>query len=178
MRINKGTYMVVALLLSCFAVKAQSSAVPYTISPIVIANGSTTMIGGTVALIDGGSKCLSVASGLRALDVTANNGGVFGASCAEVAPAGDMLSVTSMNVYPNPTRSLTKLKCDGNFDANLSGQVRIISMDGKVVMSKMVPMQELKSGYVIDASSFASGTYVVSVDFKNKHYTTKLIKIS
>lgn len=178
MRINKGTYLVVALLLACIAGKAQSSAVPFTISPVVISTGSTTMIGGTAALVDGGNKCVQMASGLRTLTVANNGTGTFGASCPEIAPVGTVLSVTSVSVFPNPTHSLTTLKCDGNFDANLSGQVRIISMDGRVMMSKMVPMQELKAGYVLNVASYAAGTYVVSVDFMNKHYTTKLIKIS
>lgn len=176
MRINKGIYLVLALVLVCSASMAQST-MSFTISPIAISAGSTTMMGGNAVQIEGGTKCLSVANGLRAITMDANGKGTFGASCAETAPVGAVLSVASVTVYPNPTHSLTTLKCDGTFDANLSGQVRIISMDGRVMMSQMVLMSELKAGWVINAASYAAGTYVVSVDFMNKHYTTKLIKI-
>jgi hypothetical protein len=178
MRFNKGTYLVLALLLTCTAGMAQMTANSFRISPIVMTSASSTTMGGTIAVFGGGNKCLTVSTGLSTLTTIATNGtGKFGASCAEVVPVADVLTITSLTVYPNPTHSLTTLKCDGVFDANLFGQVRIISMDGRVVMSQMVAMQELKAGFVINAASFAAGTYVVSVDFMNKHYTTKLIKI-
>jgi hypothetical protein len=178
MRINKGTYLTLALLLACFTGMAQMTANSFRMSPIVMTSAASTTIGGTVAVFNGGNKCLSVATGLSTLTTIATNGtGKFGASCAEVVPVADVLTITSLTVYPNPTHSLTTLKCDGVFDANLFGQVRIISMDGRVVMSQMVAMQDLKVGYVINAASYAAGTYVVSVDFMSKHYTTKLIKI-
>ncbi len=178
MRINKGTYLVLALLLACSTGMAQMTANSFRISPVVMMSTSSTTMGGTVAVFNGGNKCLNVTTGLSTLTTVATNGtGKFGASCAEVVPVADVLTITSLTVYPNPTHSLTTLKCDGVFDANLFGQVRIISMDGRVVMSQMVSMESLKTGYVINAASFAAGTYVVSVDFMNKHYTTKLIKI-
>ncbi|NCI49247.1 T9SS type A sorting domain-containing protein [Sediminibacterium roseum] len=178
MRINKGIYLVLALLFACTTGMTQMTAASFKRSPVAMITTSSTTIGGTVAVFNGGNKCLNVVSGLSAISTIATNGtGKFGASCAEVAPVADVLTITSITVYPNPTHSLTTLKCDGVFDANLFGQVRIISMDGRVMMSQMIPMQDLKAGHILNVASYAAGTYVVSVDFMNKHYTTKLIKI-
>lgn len=178
MRINKGTYLVLALLLACTTGMAQMTANSFKRSSVVMINASSTTMGGSVAVFNGGGKCLNVASGLSTVSTVATNGkGEFGASCAEIVPVADVLTITSLTVYPNPTHSLTTLKCDGVFDANLFGQVRIISMDGRVMMSQMIPMQDLKAGHILNVASYAAGTYVVSVDFMNKHYTTKLIKI-
>lgn len=135
-------------------------------------------MGGDAVSFDGKGKCLSVASGLRALEVNYNNKGVFGASCQETRPVATVLmELTSIKVFPNPTHSTSILKCEGQFDANLFCQVRVISMEGRMMMSQMVSMKDVQAGYMINAAAYAAGTYVVSVDFMNQHYTLKLIKI-
>jgi hypothetical protein len=80
-------------------------------------------------------------------------------------------------VYPNPTHGLATLKCDGQFDANLSAQVRVMSIEGKMMMSQMVPMKDIQAGFVINAAAYAAGTYVVVMDFMNERYSKKLIKL-
>jgi hypothetical protein len=176
MRINKGTYLMIALLLTCATGMAQSIS-SFTISPIVISSSSTSSIGGNPILLEGGSKCLTVATGLRTMMTSSNGTGKFGESCTEVPPVGQLSNITSLTVFPNPTHSLATLKVEGQFDVNLSCQVRIVSMDGRTMMSQMVSMKDVQVGYVLNASAYAAGTYVISVDFMNKHYTLKLIKI-
>ena len=137
------------------------------------------MVGGSPISSEGNSKCLSVAvGGIRSLEVKMNAKGKFGASCEEVAPvATPLITLTDLNLYPNPTHGKSLLKCTGQFDANLSCLVRVISMDGKMMISKMVPMKELTIGFTIDASSYAVGTYAVTIDFMNQHESRKLIKL-
>lgn len=180
MRINKGTYLFIALMLAFTTGMAQMS-MPFSMSPIasVGGNGKTiTSNGGNPIMMDGKGKCLSVTSGLRSLEVAANNSGAFGASCLETPPVASVLvEVTNINLYPNPTHSTSILKVDGQFDANLSCQIRIFSIDGKPMFSQMVPLKEVKAGYTLNVAAYAAGTYVVSLDFTDQHYTRKLIKL-
>lgn len=177
MRINRGLYLVIALVLASFTGMAQS-AMPYTMTPVAIYSKGGMAIAGESVVFDGKGKCLSVASGLRAYEVASNNKGVFGASCVETPPVATVLmELTSIKVFPNPTHSTSILKCEGQFDATLSCQVRVFSMEGRVMMSQMVTMKDVQAGYTINANAWASGNYVVSVDFMNQHYTLKLIKL-
>jgi hypothetical protein len=176
MRINKGIYFLIIILLACTTGMAQMSA-PFSMSPIASSNGISSSNGGSPIVMTGSGKCLTVSSGLNALNMSNSSRGSFGASCAETPPAAVLLSITSLKVFPNPTHSTSILKCEGKFDANLSCQVRIIGMDGKVVMSQMVPMKDLVAGYTINASAYPVGTYAVSVDFMNQQYALKLIKL-
>ncbi len=173
---KKVTYLLIGLMLACSTAMAQFSA-PFSFVPIASSNGTTVMSGGNPIILDGSGKCLNVTSGLSALNINNNGKGVFGASCVENAPAAAVVTLTSLNLFPNPTRAITVLKCEGQFDANLSAMVRVISIDGKMMMSKMVPMKEIAAGYQIDASAWAAGNYVVTLDFMSEHHSRKLIKL-
>ena len=166
------------MLLACTTGMAQS-VTPFVMTPIAITSGSVSLIGGSPIIVEGNNKCLSVATGgIRILEIKMNAGGKFGASCEEVAPvATPLITLTSLNLYPNPTHSTSILKCEGRFDINLSCVIRVMSMDGRMMMSQMVAMKDLQAGYTINAGSYAAGTYVVTVDFKNQHYDKKLIKL-
>lgn len=166
------------MLLACATGMAQN-ATPFTMTPIAITSGNVSLIGGSPIMVNGNSKCLSVSTGgIRTMEIKMNGGGKFGASCEEVAPvATPLITLSSLNLYPNPTHSISILKCEGRFDVNLSCQVRIMSIDGKMMMSQMVAMKDLQAGYTINAGSYAAGIYVVTVDFMNQHYDKKLIKL-
>ncbi|MES2005684.1 MAG: T9SS type A sorting domain-containing protein [Bacteroidota bacterium] len=177
MRIKKGTYMLIALMLTCTAGMAQLSS-PFNMSPIASSNGVYVSNGGNPIVMNGSGKCLNVSSGLSTVNINNNGKGNFGAGCVETPPVASVLvSLTALNLYPNPTHSTSILKCEGQFDANLSCQVRVMSIDGKMMMSKIVAMKELVAGYMIDASSYAVGTYVVTIDFMSEKYSRKLIKL-
>jgi hypothetical protein len=163
--------------MACTSGMAQSG-MTYSMTPISFISKNGTAIGGESVVVDGKGKCLSVSTGLRALQVVANNKGAFAASCVEVPPVATVLmELTSIKVFPNPTHNTSILKCEGQFDVNLSCQVRVIGMDGRMMMAQMVSMKDVKAGYVINAAAYPAGTYVVSVDFMNQHYTLKLIKL-
>lgn len=175
MHIKKGTYLFVMLMLACVTGMAQAT---YSISPFAMSAGAVTATGGSPFVGDGKGKCLNVSSGLSTLSQATNAKGVFGSSCVENPPVATVLvSLTSLKVYPNPTHTTSILKCEGQFDVNLSCQVRILSIEGKPMMSQMVPMKELQAGYTLNVASYAAGTYVVSVDFMSQHYNLKLIKL-
>lgn len=175
MHIKKGTYLFIMLMLACVTGMAQAT---YSISPFAMSAGAVTATGGSPFVGDGKGKCLNVSSGLSTLSQATNAKGVFGAACVETAPVATVLvSLTSLKVYPNPAHTTSILKCEGQFDANLSCQVRILSIEGRPMMSQMVPMKDLQAGYTLNVASYAAGTYVVSVDFMNQHYNLKLIKL-
>jgi hypothetical protein len=176
MRINKGVYFLIIIMLACTTGMAQMSA-PFSMSPIASSNGISSSNGGSPIVMTGSGKCLNVSSGLNALNMSNSARGTFGASCEEKAPVAVLVSIASLRVFPNPTHSTSVLKCEGVFDTNLSCRVQIVGMDGKVVMNQMVPMKELVAGHTIDASAYPAGTYVVSVDFMSQQYALKLIKL-
>lgn len=176
MRIDRKLYMVVlGLLLVCGAASAQMN---FVMAPISLSNSQATGIGGTPVIVNGQGKCLVVTSGIGALAISNNGKGVFGASCVETAPVAPVtLTLTDLKLYPNPTHNISILKCEGQFDVNLSSMVRVVSMEGRVMMSQMLSMKDLQAGYTLDASKYVAGTYVVTVDFMNQHYSRKLIKL-
>lgn len=177
MAINKGKYLLVILMLAFTTGIAQMS-VPYSMSPIISSTAALTSNGGSPIVMSGNGPCLVVTSGLSTMVTSSNGHGVFGAGCVEKAPVATVLvSLTSLNVYPNPTHGISILKCEGKFDANLSGRITIMGFDGRTMMSQVVPMKEVQAGYQINAAAYAAGTYVISLDFMNQHYTVKLIKL-
>lgn len=177
MATKRATYLFIVFLFAGFTGMAQI-AVPFSMSPIATSSTAITSNGGSAIVLTGKGSCLTVSSGLSIMSIANNGKGVFGASCVEKAPVASVLvELTDINLYPNPTHDISILKCIGVFDANLSCQIRVISLEGKTLFSRMVPMKEVQAGFQINAASYAQGTYVVSIDFMNQHYTKKLIKI-
>lgn len=176
MLIKKSTYLLLGLLLICSAGMAQLT-VPFSMVPIASSAGGTVITAGIPIVISGSGKCLNVNSGISTLNINNNSKGAFGASCAETAPAASVVSLSTLNLFPNPTHAMAMLKCEGQFDANLFCRVGVVGMDGKQMMQKMVPMKELVAGYQINASGYPAGNYVVTIAFMNQQYSLKLIKL-
>ena len=176
MRFKKATYLLIIMMLACTAGMAQVFAVR-SFSPIASSNGTLTSSSSPFVMY-GQGKCVTSATGLSVLSIANNGTGSFGASCKEIPPVANVLKVSvSLKVYPNPTNGLTTLKCEGEFDANLFCQVRIMSIEGKMMMSQMVSMKDVQAGYMINATAYAAGTYVVVMDFMDQRYNMKFIKI-
>ena len=175
MRINKGVYLFIILLLASTIGMAQMS---LSFSPIAFSKSGVTASGGSPIIIQGKNNCVTVGSGLSALTIAYNNKGEYGVACKEIPPVAHVSNVSvSLKLYPNPTNGPATLKCEGQFDANLSCELRIISLDGKMMMSQMVLMKDVQAGYMINAAAYAAGIYVVSLDFMNQRYNLKLIKL-
>lgn len=163
----------IIVMLACVAGKAQMG----MFSPMASSSSGYTTTASPF-IVDGKGKCLVAGSGLTALRVATHAKGSFGAGCAETAPVATPaeFSVT-LGLYPNPTKGMTTIKATGGqFDASLSCQIRIMSIDGKIMLNKMVPMSEMKSGFVFDASAYAVGTYVAIIEFMNQRYPVRFIK--
>ena len=178
MRFNKGTYLMIIMLFACSAGMTQVFSA-LTFSPIASSSSLFTANSNPI-MMDGKGKCLVTSSGLSVLSIAKNGKGAFGAGCVEKPPVATITVSTvsvSLNVYPNPTSGQTTLKCEGQFDANLSCQIRVTGMDGRVMMSQVVPMKDVQAGYLINVGAYAAGNYVVSLDFMNQRYAMKLIKL-
>ena len=166
---KKLTYIIVFLVLAC-AGKAQMSISFLGTNSGIIATPSVN--------ISGSGKCLSIGGSASALNIANNGTGLFQAACQEKPPVADTMRFSlSLNVYPNPTRGSAMLKAAGEFDQNLQCLVKVMAMDGKVMLGQMVPMSKVKAGYMINANSWAAGIYVVTVELMNKRYSLQLSKL-
>lgn len=166
-----------ALLLVCSAGMAQLST---SCSFSSICGGDKGTLGvASPLLVYSKTKCLTVSNGLGVLDIANNGNGHFDASCREIPPVGPSIPEfsLSLSVYPNPTRGMSTLKCKGNFDAGLSCMVRVVSFDGKVMLSQVVPMTAMVAGWTLDLSNYTSGTYMVNVELIRQQYNLKLIRL-
>jgi hypothetical protein len=163
----------IIVMLACVAGKAQMG----MFSSMANSTGGYTTTASPF-IVDGKGKCLVAASGLAALRVATHSNGVFGAGCVETPPVATPVEFSvSLTLFPNPTRGLTTIKAEGGqFDASLSCQIRIMSVDGKIMLNRMVPMSEMKTGFVFDASAYAVGTYVAIIEFMNQRYPVKFIR--
>lgn len=172
----KGLYLVIVLMLTCTVGMAQRFS-PLSFSPLANSSNGVT-ITSSPFVIAGKAKCFTATSGLAVLGIANNGKGEFGVGCEEKPPVADVVNFElSLKLYPNPTTGPVTLKCEGNFDVNLFCQVRVVSIDGRTMMSQMVAMKDLKAGYSFSAASYAAGTYAVVIDFMSHRYNVKLIKV-
>jgi hypothetical protein len=170
MPIKKLTYIILFMVFACTAGKAQMS--------ISFLSTNSGIISTPSANIGGSSKCLVIGGSAATLNIANNGTGAFDPTCQEKPPVADTMRFSlSLNVYPNPTRGSTMLKATGEFDQNLSCIVKVVAMDGKVLLGQSVPMSKIKAGFMINGNNWAAGDYTVVVELMNKRYTLRLIKI-
>jgi len=172
----KGTYLLIIVLFA-FVVKGRSQVFsPLSFSPIAVSGAGATITSSSF-VVAGKGKCFTATSGLAVLSIANNAKGEFGVGCVEKPPVADIVEFSmSLKVFPNPVSGPATLKCEGNFDENLFCQVRIVSIDGKMMMSQMVAMKEVKAGFVFNAAAYTAGAYAVVVDFMDHRYSVKFIK--
>ena len=172
----KGLYLVIVLLFTCTTGIAQRFS-SLSFSPIASSSNGVT-ITSSPFIFSGKGKCLTVSSGMAVLGIANNGKGEFGAGCVEKPPVADVVNFElTLKVFPNPATGPVTLKCEGNFDENLFCQVRVLSIDGRVMMSQMVAMKDVKAGFMFNTAAYAAGTYAVVIDFMNHRYNVKLIKV-
>ncbi len=172
MRLNKGTYLLFFMLLASSSGMAQLMT-SFSFSAIGGMNGSVAV--SVPILMDGKGNCLTVSNGVSTLNIAENGNGVFGNSCKEIAPVAPFS--LSLTVYPNPTRGMSLLKCQGSFDASLSCLVKVVAMDGKIIMNQVAAMNSIKSGLMINMSEQVAGNYTVILEVMNRRYNLRLIKL-
>ncbi|MBW0176346.1 T9SS type A sorting domain-containing protein [Sediminibacterium sp.] len=158
------------LVLACTSGKAQMS--------ISFLSSNSGIVSTPSVNISGSAKCLSIGGSATSLTIANNGTGLFQAACQEKPPVADTTRFSlSLNVYPNPTRGSTMLKAAGDFDQNLFCQVKVVALDGKVILGQNVAMSKIKAGYMINGNAWAAGVYVVIVEFMNKRYSLQLSKL-
>lgn len=173
MPIKKLTYFILFLVLACTTGRAQVSSMGTS-----FLSGNGGIVTTPSILVAGTGKCLVVSGSAGVLGIANNGTGLFGAACTEKTPTADTTTFSlSLNMYPNPTRGSTMLKATGDFDEKLSCLVKVVTMEGKVLLGQMVPMGVVKAGFMINGNAWASGTYVVVVELMNKRYSLKLQKL-
>jgi hypothetical protein len=160
------------MLLASYASMAQLMT-SFSSSAIGGMNGSVAV--SVPILMNGKGKCLAVSNGISTLNIAENGNGIFGNSCKETVPAAPFS--LSLTVYPNPTRGMSLLKCQGSFDADLSCLVKVVAMDGKIVLNKVTPMTSIQSGLMINISEQVAGNYTVIIEVMNRRYNLRLIKL-
>lgn len=162
------------LLFSSEAAKAQMA---INFSPIAYSTSGVTATGGSPFTFFEKTKCLVMGNGMTVLTVVFNNKGEFAKSCSENIPRTSLnTTMYSLRVFPNPTNGPATVQCEGSFDINAIGHLKMIGLDGKLVMAQTVVMKELQAGIIIQTGLFSSGTYLISVDYMNQHFSSKLLK--
>ena len=162
------------IFLSAFCISKAQIVSSYNFSPIM-GSGWSILNGGSSVELNGYLKCLQVATGLDIFSTPAKPNGVFGAFCNEIAPVAIITS--DLLVYPNPTRGVSILKCLGQFDSGLSGQLRITNTEGRILFSQVIAMSSLQAGFTINVSNYPNGIYMITIDIMTGHTSTKLIKL-
>lgn len=103
-----------------------------------------------------------------------DDGPAIAASGSDDAASAAFLADNGIKLSPNPAISSTNISLNG-----YSGNVVILvsDMKGKVLLQRKIQLQSAKSGLqTIDVSSYAAGTYLVSViDEKGNKHTQRLI---
>ncbi len=172
MQLNRKTYLLIFMLLASSASMAQLMT-SFSMSAIGGMKGSVAV--SLPILMEGKGKCLTISNGISTLNIAENGNGVFGNSCKEIAPVASFS--LSLTVYPNPTRGMSLLKCQGSFDTNLSCLVKVVAMDGTIVMNKMAAIASIQSGLMINMSEQMAGNYTVIIEVMNRKYNLRLIKL-
>lgn len=177
MRFNKGTYLLVVALLISLAGKSQLMT---SFAFSAMGGGSNGIMGlSSPIMLDGKAPCLTVTNGVKLMSIAENGTGAFAASCKETAPVAPSPAAISLSltVYPNPTKGMSILKCQGSFDAGLSCKIQVVGMDGRVLLSRVAAVTAVQAGLMIDMSAQAPGTYSVIVELMNQRYSLRLIKL-
>ncbi len=170
MLIKKLTYIIFFLVLACTSGGAQMS--------ISFIGTNSGIISTPSVNTSGSSKCMVIGGSVMALNIANNGTGVFDISCQEKPPVADTARFALLlNVYPNPTNGSAMLKVTGDFDQNLFCQVKVVSMNGKMMLGQSVPMSKIKTGYQINGSGWAAGMYIVMVEFMNKRFSLQLTRL-
>lgn len=82
------------------------------------------------------------------------------------------ITLNSVNVYPNPTNSLLKIKLgEGDFDSN--GKIVLINKENRIIFSKDVIIKA-NNEIEIDLSKFDSGLYNLNISNGNSSISKKV----
>ncbi len=94
--------------------------------------------------------------------------------CKEGLTAEAVESNTSLAVYPNPADNLFNVEMELD-ELNTDATVTVFNILGEVVYAENVTLFNGTLNTTVDASSFTSGAYIVTVNVSGKMYSTNLM---
>lgn len=83
-------------------------------------------------------------------------------------------SKTEINIYPNPV--LDKIQVQANFVKAADAIVKIIRVDGKIVLERTLKIQSGNNNFPIDLSSLEKGNYFLNIETEEEKYVKEIIK--
>jgi hypothetical protein len=81
---------------------------------------------------------------------------------------------SNIYLYPNPTRGIVNLHVPVKSD--IQAQMRVISMNGKVVRTKQISLKAGIQEFTTDLSGLPDGTYQVILDGPGLKWSGSIIK--
>ncbi|MGB4929978.1 MAG: MopE-related protein, partial [Chitinophagales bacterium] len=94
--------------------------------------------------------------------------------CREGLSTEPIAANTTLAVYPNPADNLFNVEMELD-ELNTDATVTVFNILGEVVYNAQVALFNGTLNTTVDASSFTSGAYIVSVSVNGKMYTTNLM---
>lgn len=82
------------------------------------------------------------------------------------------ISLTALNVYPNPTNGLTQITFQSA--AEEQGTITVINMLGETVQTSSIPVINGQNMVEMDVSNFVNGNYIVQIQLGSAILTTRL----
>jgi hypothetical protein len=83
-------------------------------------------------------------------------------------------SKIDISIYPNPTKD--KIQVQANFVKAADAIVKIISVDGKIVLERTLKIQAGNNNFPIDLSSLEKGNYFLNIETEEEKYVKEIIK--
>jgi len=84
------------------------------------------------------------------------------------------INKTSINVNPNPFTNNFVVGINSN--GKSKAEIKLFSIDGRLVYSKTENLADEANNIVIDASTFAKGFYTLKIYIGNENKVIKIIK--
>jgi hypothetical protein len=136
-------------------IKAQSSAI-FMMSSIGNLAGSSTS--GMAFQFNSNGTCLNIQNGVAILNSVRGNG-PFAVDCE----VNFKINSLGLKIYPNPVKSITKVKFINTPPLSEYFNLTIWTTDGVLILTRKESGYDLFKGLNIDMSNLISGSYVLKV---------------
>lgn len=86
-----------------------------------------------------------------------------------------IISENQLSIYPNPTTAILNLQPQFTTGGILS--IQLVDMNGRMIQKKEIKLANGSETQKLDISSYATGNYLLNVQFENHRNTYKIQKI-
>ena len=86
-----------------------------------------------------------------------------------------IISADQLSIYPNPTTSILNLQPQFTNGGTLS--IELVDMNGRMMQKKEIKLATGTEVQQLDVSSYATGNYLLNVQFENHKNSYKIQKI-